>query len=610
MDLEARPLDDEALLSSVLDHYRRVGPLIARSFAGAPIVYEAFPKGLDAQGYYRITDVALSESKLLWCVHRYRAVEFHTWAPLPGDDERLRFARIIIEAAGETFERVKLAALALRATLFESHIEAVPLVDGRDGIALWIPLAEAPQATVVRSWLHALCGGAVARHPDLLSMQANTIRDGRVHVHVSSNAARHFSALPYSLRGRTGLPVCTPIAWEELGTCAAVVATAQTIAQRLDTHGDLFAQALAPIADQTLPPDRLMAAVSKGHTPEPRGRIINAAIEILDDGKARTADEICAEAIARDLIPNTTLRKYVYSALIEYIARSMGRRRKPPIVQDAQRRFRINEPPDDWPDIVTQPEPPADPALAALCDRLETTAGGDDPAAFELAVCDAFARLGFLTQHLGGHGEADGVADAILGPLGYRIAIECKTSKTVVNEPDCAEAAKEMTALAAQYAVLVGPAFSDETELLSELQVHKVTALTVADLQTLLRMDATALELREVLVPGYASDVLSDFLWSRRHGTAKRVATVAAILRSEGWKAQRIAAEQGGPANAPLLTVDSAMLLVDEALRAQDSVVPCTRDEVEAAFAWLSNPVVGAAALDTGALVLLRGDRD
>src|SRR5487761_1974233 len=49
-------------------------------------------------------------------------------------------------------------------------------------------------------------------------------------------------------------------------------------------------------------------------------------------------------AIKRGLIPDTTLRKYVYSALIEYIARAIGRGRKSPIIQDEQRNFRINEP--------------------------------------------------------------------------------------------------------------------------------------------------------------------------------------------------------------------------------------------------------------------------
>ena len=593
-------------LAPVLKHYSLVGPLLEAQFGGTPIVFANFPRGFDADPNWHITDVPLSENKLLWCVHRYFALEFHSWAPLSSDENRLRFARIILALPDGPFERVKEAALALRATLFEAHVETIVLVDGRGGIALWIPLADAPLADTVRSWLHQVCAKAVDRHPKLLTTEPNTHRDGRVHIHVASNARHHYSALPYSLRGMDGLPVCTPIAWEELGAIDAVASTVSSFPERLKKHGDVFAQQLAVIANQTFP---ALAApfegVSQGHTPEPRGRIINAAIAILNDGKPRTADELLEEAIEKKLIPATTQRKYIYSALIEYIARAMGRNRKPPIVQDAQRRFRINEPPDDWPDLVPLSQPVVDDATRALCDRLETTSTGDDPTAFEIAVCDAFAHLGFLTQHLGGRGQADGVADAILGQLAYRVVLECKTAKTIVTEPDCAEVAKEVVALKGAYGILVGPAFSDETELLSELQTHRVTALTVPDLQTLLQLAANPLEIEEILAPGYASDVLPDFLWNRRHGKTKRVATVAAILREEGWKAQTVAAEQGGSQNAPLLTIDAAMLLVDEALRARGSTQACTREEVVSAFAWLTSPVTGAAALWSDGIVIL-----
>jgi hypothetical protein len=214
--------------------------------------------------------------------------------------------------------------------------------------------------------------------------------------------------------------------------------------------------------------------------------------------------------------------------------------------------------------------------------------------------------LGFLAQHLGQHGQPDGVADAILGALGYRVLLECKTAKTIVSQPDAAEAAKFREAFGADRCVLVGPDFSGELELLSELQTHRVCALSVGVLQTLLHIGADALEVRRVLEPGFASDLIGDVLWERRHGAAKRVATVAGLVVSEGWRAQVTAAEQGGPGNAPRLTVDAAMVLVDAALRAVGSAQACTRAEVEAAFAWLTSACVGLAVRDGDEVVVLR----
>jgi len=184
--------------------------------------------------------------------------------------------------------------------------------------------------------------------------------------------------------------------------------------------------------------------------------------------------------------------------------------------------------------------------------------------------------------------------------------LECKSAKSVVTEPDAAEAAKFREAYGARLSALVGPAFSDETELLNELQTHRVTALALAELQTLLHVRANALEVRRVMQPGYASDVIADLLWERSHGEAKRVAVIAALIAREGWNAQRIAAEEGGPQNAPRLTVDAAMELVDAALHAAGSTQACTRNDVEAAFTWLAGPAVGRAVRDGDGLVILQ----
>ena len=243
---------DQALQPAVLAHYARVGSLLEASFAGAPIVYANFPNGFGQPAHYGVTDVPLSESKLLWECHSHYAIEFHGWAPLIGSPHRLRFARVLIEAEGRPFDDVKEAALAVRAGLFDAGIECVPIIDGTNGIALWAPLADAPVDATVRTWLHARCAEIVARHPDLLSGEANTHHDGRVHLHVSSNAAGRYSALPYSLRGDARLSMCTPIAWEELGAVGATACDAAGAAARIAAHGDVFADQVAIIAHQKL----------------------------------------------------------------------------------------------------------------------------------------------------------------------------------------------------------------------------------------------------------------------------------------------------------------------------------------------------------------------
>lgn len=138
-------------------------------------------------------------------------------------------------------------------------------------------------------------------------------------------------------------------------------------------------------------------------------------------------------------------------------------------------------------------------------------------------------------------------------------------------------------------------AFADETELTNELQIHGVSAWTVGDLQTLLRIQADPAGMRPLFNPGYACDALNDLLWERNHGARKHIQTIAALIRKAGWNLQVAAAAAGAGIEAPKLTVDSAMVLVDEALAAQGAKVAASREEVMLAIEWMTNPSIRQA---------------
>jgi hypothetical protein len=50
--------------------------------------------------------------------------------------------------------------------------------------------------------------------------------------------------------------------------------------------------------------------------------IIDAALAILADGKARTADEILDEGLKRNLFSSDMTRKRLYTALSQYVERA------------------------------------------------------------------------------------------------------------------------------------------------------------------------------------------------------------------------------------------------------------------------------------------------
>ncbi|MBV8298957.1 MAG: hypothetical protein JO083_05385 [Candidatus Eremiobacteraeota bacterium] len=327
------------------------------------------------------------------------------------------------------------------------------------------------------------------------------------------------------------------------------------------------------------------------------GALLDLIREVLADGRPRTPSEILTEGQARGLFPAGYVVENVTNAIHGYVGRKQLRGRKPFAVQDPDGRYRLNQIPDPWPE-PSSPLPtrsPSHEALAAL-DVARRTATGADPAAFERAVCDVFAALGFVATHLGANDQPDGLLDAPLGALGYRVVLECKTAVPGkgVGLPNAAEPARYREPYGAERCALVGPEFTSQPVLLSELNVHCVSAWTIDDLATIVNAALNPYELRRAFEPGFAEDTLADLIWERSHGVRKRIAVISELLQKIAGHEQHIALA-AKPELAAHLTVDSAMICVNEWLARHAGEARCERADVEAAFDWMTQPLVGAA---------------
>lgn len=229
-----------AAIPRVLAHYGRSAALLERAFAGTPIVFADFPRGFRAMPRMRVTHITLSAERIGWLVQREYAIEFHTWAPMPGSPDRLQFGRIAVEPnAREGFRGVKEIALATRDELLSAGYDANPVLDGVGGVVLWLPFTESPTAAKIRLKLERICARVAVRR--------------KARLDASINAPGHYSPLPYSLRGTPGLPVCAPVTWAELERLRApVVCSAETFPPRFARVGDLFARGVEALALQRL----------------------------------------------------------------------------------------------------------------------------------------------------------------------------------------------------------------------------------------------------------------------------------------------------------------------------------------------------------------------
>lgn len=587
--------------SAVVAHYQLVGPLMEQIFGRVPIVWTTLNPQPNQTPIYHgkyFGHYSHLTSEHVQHLASIGAQEFHSWCPIVEDPERAHFARFLLErpwadTQGALLESVRRGAPIIRDVLKAEGYDAIPVLDGVGGVSIFVPLSGGPSYPDVRLWAHAIARKAIVAYPELFSEAHNVLDDGRVHIHVSSNATGLFSILPYSVR-TTGTRVATPVTWDELQTFDMWGVALNDFRERFSVAGDVFSGLLSQTQAHRLPTSPAKSMLSKSSAR--RAPIIDAVTQILLDGKTRTAEEILEEAHRRNLLSGHTAAT-LYTALTQYIERCRGRGRKAPFVLTPDRKFRINEPPDPWPDSASAHSAHAV-DIDALVDRLRKTAlDGGVSTEFEIAVCDAFGALGFVATHVGGNEAPDGYADAPLGTMGYRVMIECKSGTPTHGNPNVYEAAKYKEDYHAQYCALVADDIGhSQRETLDEMRTHGVCLWGVDDLEFALRHKLTPLELQPAFAPGaIAEDVLTDVLYQRDHGPSKRVRIISDIIHATGWTTQCAAAQAGSPADSPLLTEDAAMLLVDQELAAQGAHVNCTREEVRLAFEWLTNPLNGAA---------------
>jgi bifunctional non-homologous end joining protein LigD len=136
--------------------------------------------------------------------------------------------------------------------LIADGLTPVAKTSGSKGMQLYCGIhTDHPQAP--SAYAKALAERLVTQTPEQVTAKmAKTLRTGKVFIDWSQNNPAKTTIAPYSLRGRDHPTVSTPITWEEVRACrhtGQLVFTADDVLDRVDEHGDLFAQ----VPDHTAP---------------------------------------------------------------------------------------------------------------------------------------------------------------------------------------------------------------------------------------------------------------------------------------------------------------------------------------------------------------------
>ncbi len=272
--------DDGVTKGDLLAYYRAIAPVMLPNLRDRPVTLRVYPGGIDGNSHDRREiqesapewirrvpyetatnrhtielPVIEDAAALLWFVNT-GAIEIHLWPTRAPELDQPDLVVFDLDPGDEAdFPRVLEAASILRATLDDLGLTGYAKTSGGRGLHVFLPLAPGPDFATVRTWVKTLAEHLAAAHPTLIGTGGGSTHAGElVTVDHAQNSIGRNTAAPYTVRARPGAPVSTPVTWDEVtsGDLRPEQWTIETVPERVDAVGDLFAGALDRV--QTLPP--------------------------------------------------------------------------------------------------------------------------------------------------------------------------------------------------------------------------------------------------------------------------------------------------------------------------------------------------------------------
>lgn len=258
--------------AQVIDYYVRVAPVMLPHIGDRGVTLRRWPDGVtedsffekrcpshrpgwvgtclgpgDRRGgieYCRLDSVAA----LAWTAN-LAALEIHSPMARCGDIDAPTMLVFDLDP-GEPATIVECAevALEIRDVLDSVGLRTFPKTSGSKGMQLYVPLNTPHEHQHASDFALAVAQLLEQERPKLvLSNMTRKLRKGKVFIDWSQNSRHKTTIAPYSLRAKDRPTVSTPLTWEEVADGAdgePLGFEAADVLERIDVHGDLFAETL------------------------------------------------------------------------------------------------------------------------------------------------------------------------------------------------------------------------------------------------------------------------------------------------------------------------------------------------------------------------------
>jgi bifunctional non-homologous end joining protein LigD len=225
----------------LIDYYGDIAQVMLPHMQDRPLSMERYPDGIEEEGFYakEIPDyfpdwidrapvevlesgetqlqVVCNQAAALVYLANQACITPHLW--LSRRDRLHHPDKMIfdLDPPGDDFEPVRQAARLLRRALEEIQLPSFVMTTGSKGVHVVVPLDRSAEFDVVRAFAKDLAGAIAGQHPDSFTTETRKDeRKGRLFLDYLRNSYAQTSVAPYALRAKPGVPVATPLDWDEL----------------------------------------------------------------------------------------------------------------------------------------------------------------------------------------------------------------------------------------------------------------------------------------------------------------------------------------------------------------------------------------------------------
>ena len=144
------------------------------------------------------------------------------------------------------FAKAREVALALKDTLDELSLSSFVKTSGKTGLHIYVPVVRRYDHATTRKTCELIGQFLLRQRPRDITMEwAVEKRTGKIFLDHNQNVMSKNMASIYSLRPLPGAPVSTPVRWDELEDVYPTQFTIESVPERVEERGDLWADALS-----------------------------------------------------------------------------------------------------------------------------------------------------------------------------------------------------------------------------------------------------------------------------------------------------------------------------------------------------------------------------